>query len=345
MESVKDEKRVGRPILHRNPEKVSQISNLIKENSRIGLRDIEEETGISKSLVESIIKEDLQLKKTPSKFVPKMLTIQQKENRVEVAKKKKKMLEMVEENPNWKEKVITGDETWVYGYDPETKRQSIEWKGKDEPRTKKSRLCKSKNKVLLVTFFDIKGIVHYEYLEEGQTINKESYLNIMRRVRESIRLKRSEMWSSKNWIIHHAYGDAVMSRRRVFEWYKRFKEGREETADNERTGRQSTSTTPEKVDKVLELVRENRQITVREVAEEAGISFGSTQSIMKDILGVRRLNAVLVPKDLSFDQKNARKETASLNLEATTDDPELLKRVITGDETWIYCFDSETTQQ
>ncbi|UYV66072.1 hypothetical protein LAZ67_4000035 [Cordylochernes scorpioides] len=81
---VIDEKRVGRPILHRNPEKLSQISNLIKVNPRIGLRDIEEEL---KSLVGSIIKEDLQLKKTPSKFVPIMLTIQQKENRVEVAKK------------------------------------------------------------------------------------------------------------------------------------------------------------------------------------------------------------------------------------------------------------------
>ncbi|UYV66214.1 hypothetical protein LAZ67_4000801 [Cordylochernes scorpioides] len=146
-------------------------------------------------------------------------------------------------------------------------------------------------------------------------------------------------------MLQTAYGDAVMSRRRVFEWYKRFKEGREETADNERSGRPSTSTTPEKVDNVLELVREDRRITVREVAEEAGISFGSTQSIMKDILGVRRLNAVLVPKDLTFDQKNAWKETASLNLEATTDDPEFLKRVITGDETWIYGFDSETTQQ
>ncbi|UYV73356.1 hypothetical protein LAZ67_10002830 [Cordylochernes scorpioides] len=93
-----------------------------------------------------------------------------------------------------------------------------------------------------------------------------------------------------------------MSRRRVFEWYKRFKEGREEAADNERSGRPSTSTTPEKVDKVLELVREDRRITVREVAEEAGILFGSTQSIMKGILGVRKLNAVLVPKDLTFDQ-------------------------------------------
>ncbi|UYV69802.1 hypothetical protein LAZ67_7000778 [Cordylochernes scorpioides] len=94
------------------------------------------------------------------------------------------------------------------------------------------------------------------------------------------------------WMLQTAYGDAVMSRRRVFQWYKRFKKGREETADNERSGRPSTSTTPEKVDKVLEL--------------------------------------------------NARKETASLNFEATTDDPELLKRVITGDQTWIYGFDSET---
>ncbi|UYV69029.1 hypothetical protein LAZ67_6002109 [Cordylochernes scorpioides] len=152
---VKDEKRIGRPILHRNPEK---------------------------------------LKKTPSKLSLKC----SQSNKRRIALKLQKMLEMVEENPNWKEKVITGDETWVYGYDPETKRQSMEWKGKDETRTKKSRLCKSKNNVLLVTFFDIKVIVHYEYLEEGQTINKESYLNIMRRVRESIRLKRSEMWSSKN---------------------------------------------------------------------------------------------------------------------------------------------------
>ncbi|UYV76617.1 hypothetical protein LAZ67_14001479 [Cordylochernes scorpioides] len=109
-------------------------------------------------------------------------------------------------------------------------------------------------------------------------------------------------------MLQTAYRDTVMSRRRVFEWYKRLKDGREETAVNKRSGRPSTSTTPEKVDKVLELVRKDRRITVREVAEEAGISFG-------------------------------------LNLEATTDDPELLKRVITGVETWIYGFDLETTQQ
>ncbi|UYV66257.1 PARVA [Cordylochernes scorpioides] len=39
------------------------------------------------------------------------------------------MLEMTRTDPEWKDKIITGDETWVYGYDPETKRQSAEWRG------------------------------------------------------------------------------------------------------------------------------------------------------------------------------------------------------------------------
>ncbi|UYV75073.1 hypothetical protein LAZ67_12002365 [Cordylochernes scorpioides] len=39
------------------------------------------------------------------------------------------MMEMTRTDPEWKDKIITGDETWVYGYDPETKPQSAEWRG------------------------------------------------------------------------------------------------------------------------------------------------------------------------------------------------------------------------
>ncbi|UYV76963.1 hypothetical protein LAZ67_14002585 [Cordylochernes scorpioides] len=38
------------------------------------------------------------------------------------------MLEMTRTDPEWKDKIITGYETWVYGYDPETKHQSAEWR-------------------------------------------------------------------------------------------------------------------------------------------------------------------------------------------------------------------------
>ncbi|UYV65858.1 hypothetical protein LAZ67_3005722 [Cordylochernes scorpioides] len=50
------------------------------------------------------------------------------------------------------------DETWVYGYDPETKRQSSQWLEPGEPRFKKARMIKSKLKCLLITFFDVKGL-------------------------------------------------------------------------------------------------------------------------------------------------------------------------------------------
>ncbi|UYV80646.1 hypothetical protein LAZ67_19001205 [Cordylochernes scorpioides] len=42
------------------------------------------------------------------------------------------MFKMTRTDPEWKDKIITGDETWVYGYDPETKRQSAEWRGQEK---------------------------------------------------------------------------------------------------------------------------------------------------------------------------------------------------------------------
>jgi len=50
-----------------------------------------------------------------------------------------------------------------------------------------------KIKVLLTVFFDIRGVVHSEFLSVGQTVNKQYYLSVMKRLRESIRRKRPEL--------------------------------------------------------------------------------------------------------------------------------------------------------
>ena len=42
-----------------------------------------------------------------------------------------------------------------------------------------------------------------EFLPEGQTVNKEYYLSIMRRLREQIHRKRSDLWKENSWILHH----------------------------------------------------------------------------------------------------------------------------------------------
>jgi hypothetical protein len=53
--------------------------------------------------------------------------------------------------------VITGDESWVYGYDPETKVQSSQWKHQTSSRPKKARQVQSNVKVIL--FSSITGVL------------------------------------------------------------------------------------------------------------------------------------------------------------------------------------------
>ena len=89
----------------------------------------------------------------------------------------------VNEDPDFLKRVITGDEPWVYGYDVETKAQSSQWKTPEEPIPKKARQVRSTVKVLLIVFFDYRGVVHQEFLPQGRTVNKEYYLKVMRRLR------------------------------------------------------------------------------------------------------------------------------------------------------------------
>lgn len=108
-------------------------------------------------VVRKIIGEDLGMRKICAKLVPKDLTNEQKQNRQAVSKD---LLERIEEDPRFFDNVITGDESWFFEYDPETKRQSSEWHTPQSPRQQKARMSKSSTKEMLIVFFDKKGVVH-----------------------------------------------------------------------------------------------------------------------------------------------------------------------------------------
>ena len=84
-----------------------------------------------------------------------------------------------------------------------SRHQASEWRSPNEPRPKKPRRFQSKKKVMLTVFMDYRGVVHHEFLPEGQTVNKEYYLGVMRRLREAIRQKRPDLWANNSWILHH----------------------------------------------------------------------------------------------------------------------------------------------
>ena len=58
-------------------------------------------------------------------------------------------------------------------------------------------------------------------------------------------------------MLRKAYGDPALSRTTVYEWFKRFKEGRESLDDDERSGRPASSRTDESVEKIRELIRKD----------------------------------------------------------------------------------------
>ena len=140
------------------------------------------------------------MRRIAAKFVPKLLNFDQIQQRINTANE---LLDSVRDDPNLLQRVITGDESWVYGYDVETKVQSSQWKLPQEPRPKKARQVRSNEKVLITIYFDCRRVVHHEFLPKGRKVNKEYYLQVMRNLREAIRKKRPDLWKNKNWLLHH----------------------------------------------------------------------------------------------------------------------------------------------
>jgi hypothetical protein len=56
------------------------------------------------------------------------------------------------DDPNFISKIMTGDEKWVYGYDPETKQQSLQWNSPNSPQPEKARQVRSNVKSMLIVF-------------------------------------------------------------------------------------------------------------------------------------------------------------------------------------------------
>ena len=69
-----------------------------------------------------------------------------------------------------------------------------------------------------------------------------------------------------------AFGEEAICRTQKYEWWKRFKEVRNSVDFDPCSGLPSTSQADDNVAKVREVIRSNRRLTVREVAEEASIS-------------------------------------------------------------------------
>jgi len=83
------------------------------------------------------------------------------------------------------------DETWLYHYDPETKKHSMEWRHSSPPRPKKNSEWKNPLENFTPRFLgDQDGILHIVYLPKGQTINAEYYSSLLVQLKDTLKEKR-----------------------------------------------------------------------------------------------------------------------------------------------------------
>ncbi|KAK4884069.1 hypothetical protein RN001_000340 [Aquatica leii] len=132
---IHDRVRSGRPVSACGERQVALVDELVRENRRCNQTDIANRVGISQERVHHIICNVLKYRRVCARWVPRMLTDEMKANRKQICEQLLTRYEA--EGDAFLHSIVTGDESWAHHYDPEMKRQSMEYRHKGSPNPKK----------------------------------------------------------------------------------------------------------------------------------------------------------------------------------------------------------------
>ncbi|QQP52895.1 Putative mariner transposase [Caligus rogercresseyi] len=164
--STIDAERSGRPVEVATPETIQKIHDMVLADRRLKVREIVEAIGISHGSVVSILKDHLAMKKLSARWVPRLLTIDHKRNRVTTSME---CLALFNRNKD------------------EFFRRFVT----------KAKVGLSANKVMATLFWDARGVIHIDYLQKGRTMNGEYYTSLLDRFNEDLKKKRPHLAKKK----------------------------------------------------------------------------------------------------------------------------------------------------
>jgi len=141
-------------------------------------------------------------------------------------------------------------------------------------------------------------------------------------------------------VIQKAYGDAALSRT-IFEWHKRFREGRKSVKDDERSGRPTTSRTDDNIAAVQKMIKEERNVMSRLIAYTLGIPKTVVLRFLREYLKKRKLCSRFDPHAPTREQMDERVAACQDLLNMINGDKNFLDKVTTGDESWRFAYDPE----
>ena len=94
------------------------------------------------------------------------------------------------------------DESWIYCYDPETKRQSPPVETCWLLPTQEGQTEQFHPQTFDDPFFDSTGMIYMHWVPTEQTVNKEYYVTVLREFRKRFHRKRPALFKSGQWYFH-----------------------------------------------------------------------------------------------------------------------------------------------
>ena len=128
--SLDDDKRSEKPSMSSTPVNVETIRRLMHEDRQRSINNIAVIIDASYGTVQAILTSDLNMHCIATNFMPRLLIPDQKELCSEICQD---LHQRALDDPTSMSRVIIGDETLVYRYNPETKQQCSQWKSPTSP--------------------------------------------------------------------------------------------------------------------------------------------------------------------------------------------------------------------
>ena len=131
----------------------------------------------------------------------------------------------------------------------------------------------------------------------------------------------------------------------VFQWHKRFNEGREFVRDDWRCGRSKEVKTPELIGQIKNFRDTDSHVSIEIISAQFDVSVGTVHTIIREELKMWKICAKFVPRLLREDQKERRCHDSRELVELINSDPTVPGALVICDESWTYCYDPETKRQ
>jgi len=188
--SLDESSNSGRPRTSVTPANSVRVETVVQEDRRRTVKSIATTLDMSYGSVYDILHDTLGYRKVAARWVPRSLTEDNKADRMMTCLDH--LATYLNDGTTFLDNIVTGDETWVHHFIPESKQASMVWKHPWSPPPKKFKVTQSAGKIMATVFWDYRGVLLVDFNPKGHTINAQTNSETLKRLKLTIKWKRPD---------------------------------------------------------------------------------------------------------------------------------------------------------